>query len=521
MLAIIYQYTALLAILAGSFLITSPAVAQSEFVRVEHGGNIICGVRADDTIECTSAIVIDARTPPDFPPVSDISVGPGIVCTVLTDGELNCFGSDGFGLDNPPSAGAPYSAVAVGQAHACAINNESAIECFGLDSNNRLDAPTGQFTQLSLSQQQGCAVNVAGGVECWGANDQGTSTVPDDLPPATKVVAGFATSCALLTDGSIECWGRSLNSSTSINTFEGPFVDFDLIARNSRETGQSGLCAIDEAGNTDCTFVMFNPNFSATQVDLDAPVGLGNRDVSFNSFNLFASGCYVTSAGEIDCFGPSASTEPPSLIPMPTVPTVTGLQGLVYASSFIELVWNAPSTGAFNVSGHEIQRNGEVTVFTPNANSFLFDDLVPGEPETFAVRKVDIDGNVGEFSETITIDTANGLTVLPPVSPAFTPPDRLFEPNFLDAFVFCSDDLAELLWFGEGEIDDEIDGYEIRRDGEFIGFTEDEFFDDLNISDGVVHNYDVIAIDLDDPTRFHGVASATLEILDDPEICDI
>jgi len=499
----------MLATLAGCYLITPLATAQSEFVRVEHGVRIICGVRENNTVECNSANLVAARTPPDLPPVTDIAVGPGVVCTVLEGGDLRCFGSDGFGLTNPPTEGAPYSSVAASEAHACAINNNSAIECWGLDENNRLDAPAGQFTQLSLSQQQGCAVNISGGVECWGANDQGTSTVPVDLPPATKVVAGFATSCALLTDSSIECWGRSLNSTTGINSFDGPFVDFDLQARNSRQTGQTSLCTIDGSGEIDCTFLAFNNDFSATQLTLDAPVGLGNRDVSLNA-EQFGSGCYVTSTGVIDCFGPEIQTQAPSLISGPSVPTITGLQALVYSGTTIELVWDTPVIASANISGHEIQRNGEVVAFTPNSNSFLFDDLVAGVAETFAVRKVDIAGDTGEFSEAVSVDTSVGSTEPPPAPLVFTPPDRLFEPNFIDAFVFC-DDPADI-FFDSDSLTDEIDGFEIRRDGEFIAFTEDLDFVDPGITPGVMHIYDVIAIDLDDPTRFHGVASGVLDL---------
>jgi len=501
--------------LAGSFLMTSPAIAQSEFVRVEHGGNIICGLREDNSIECNSAIVVDARTPPDFPPVEDISVASGIVCTVLVDGDLRCFGSDAFGLNNPPTEGAPYSSVSANEAHACAINNNNSIECWGLDTNGRLDAPAGEFTQLSLSKQQGCAVNVSGGVECWGANDQNTSTVPEDLPPATKVVAGFATSCALLTDSSIQCWGRD----TSLFDLAGPYVDFDLRATNSIQSGQTGLCAIDEEGLIDCTFVTFNSDLSSQQVDFEEPVGTGNQDVSLNTINQFSSGCYVTEAGNIECFGPETTTVAPSIDNSPSVPTVTGLTTLVYSESSIELFWDA-APDAFNVSGYEILRNGEIVAFTSNGSSLLIDDLVAGVSETFAVRRVNIDGAVGEFSTTVSIDTSSGPTASLPPSPAFTPPERLFEPNFLDAFVFCENEFAELFWSSES-LTDEIDGFEIRRNGEFIGFTEDLFFDDPDFISGIQANYDVIAIDLNEPTRFHGVASAVLTFFRDAETCEL
>ena len=66
-----------------------------------------------------------------------------------------------------------------------------------------------------------------------------------------------------------------------------------------------------------------------------------------------------------------------------------------------------------------------------------------------------------------------------------------------------------------------IDGVELYRDGTFVAFVEEDQFDDFNIVDGSQHNYVIIAIDLEDPERFHGFATATLDITDeDSEICN-
>jgi len=279
----------------------------------------------------------------------------------------------------------------------------------------------------------------------------------------------------------------------------------------------TSLCAIDEQGLIDCTFVTFNADFSSQEVDLEEPTGTGNKDVSLNSSNQFESGCYVTSAGDIECFGPETSTDAPSIDNTPSVPTVTGLTTVIFSGTNIELIWDTPPD-AFNVLGHEIQRNGEIVTFTSNASSFIFADLVAGVTENFAVRRVNIDGAVGEFSTILSVDTISGPSVLPPSTPAFNPPERLFEPNILDVVVFCNDMQAELFWFSSSLTDD-IDGFEIRRNGQFIAFTEDSFYDDTGFNPDILNNYDVIAIDLEDQGRFHGVASAVIEFVDEPSIC--
>lgn len=505
MISKITKLTTTLAVLMASFFIHSNAIAQQAFVQVEHSGNVICGVADNNSVVCNSAFNVSARTPDNLPPVKQIAAGGGTVCAVLVSGDLQCFGSLPFGLDAWPTQGAPYQSVSMSANHACAINSSNSIECWGLNSNNRLEAPVGEFSQLSLARQQACAVDLNGGVSCWGSNDQGTTDVPADLPAATKVVAGFASSCALLTDGSIQCWGRN------INALPGPYVDFDLNAGGSLQTGRSGICATDAQGRVNCTRYIYGSDPSGAPSDsLTLPV-VGITDVSMAGSQL---GCYIN-AGEIDCFGTPTSTEPPSLSDMVSVPATTGLTALAYSRTTLELFWDAPRD-AFNVGGHEISRNGEVIAFTQNLSSFLITDFAD-ETQDYAVRRISVNGDPGPFSDAIAIAPFNGTpdSIVTPIN--YERPERQFEESFLDAFVFCAD-FAELFWFSDTPTPD-IDGYEIHRDGEFIAFTDQDFYDDEGITTGVRHNYDVIAIDLDNPTRFHGVASMLLEI-DDAESCE-
>ena len=509
-------FTSLFLILS-PFYIHSNALAQSAFVEVDAFGGFVCGIREEGTAECRTTGIFSSPIPEGLPPVVDIAAGLATVCVLLESGDLSCSGSGAFGLNDTPTEGAPYQSVALSQAHACAINRDNNIECWGLDTNGRLDAPAGEFTQLSLSSiQQSCALDLDGGVSCWGGNDQGTLDVPGDLPPALKVESGFASSCALLEDGTISCWGRE------IPDFPGTFTDFDLTADGSIQSGTTSICAIDEAGEITCRFFRYNGVDEPPEEldDMASPSGSGHSNITLAAFR---SGCYINSSGEIECFGNIfISNNFDFNAPLPQ-PTTTGLRALVYSATAAELIWNVPPD-TFNVSGHEIQRNGEIAAFTQNLSSFLLTDLIEGEAETFAVRRVGVNGEFGLFSETITVTSVAGEPDFAPTVSNFIPPDRLFEESTLDAFVFCST-VADLFWFSDlpsGEIPDEIDGFEIHRDGQFIAFTENDSFEDPGITEGFVHNYDVIAIDLDEPTRFHGVASATLELQGfDEAFCDL
>ncbi len=516
MLTKIFKYSTVLVTLLASWLMHTPAFAQSRFVQIDHGGNIICALRDDNAAFCTSDFNISARTPADLAPAQKVSAGSNTSCILLETGDIECFGSGAFDLTNPPTAGAPYKDVSINNSHACAINSINGLECWGIESNGRLDAPEGEFVQVSLSSQSACAVDINGSVSCWGANDLGTADVPADLPPAIKVVSGFSASCALLTDGSVQCWGRSIPPMT------GPFVDMDMYAFGNFESGSSGVCATDDEGVVECQHFSYEEDLIFERNDIEGPQGNG---ISSVSLNFFGGGCFINNTGNSECFGfGAANTTPPRLDgsgnPVPATPETTGLRALVYSGTNIELFWDAPRD-AFNVAGHEIRRNGEIVEFTQNLSSFLFTDLTATVTEEFAVRRVDVSGGRGEFSETIFVTSQIGEPNLPPNPNFYVPPERVFEDSFVDAFVFCFDEGAEIFWFSFANTD-AIDGYELHRDGEFIAFVEGDFFFDEGIRPGVRHIYDVIAIDLEEPTRFLGVASTSLEIFEevDADFCE-
>lgn len=514
MLMKIIRQAAVLGFLAFGWLNSSPLLAQSAFIQIDHGGNIVCVLRDDNAAFCNATFNVNARTPADLPPVDIISTGPNTACTLLTSGDLRCFGSEGFGLSNPPTGGAPYKDVSIANSHACAINNLNGLECWGIDTNNRLAAPDGEFTQVSVSFQSACAVDVNGGVSCWGANDQGTADVPADLPQAKKVVSGFASSCALLADDSIQCWGRPME------TLTGSYIDFDMLASGNYEQGNSTLCATDLEGVIDCRFIQ-NRSGSITEVTntgVPVPQSTGNSSVTLTRLG---GGCFINREGQGECFGFTQGTLIPPLDDNAAVPDTTGFRASVYSGTIIELFWDAPND-AFNVAGHEVIRNGDVIEFTPNLSSLVIYDLVPGNAETFAVRRVNVGGDRGEFSETISVTAQFGEQPDTPPNPdTYSPPQRQFEDSFLDAFVFCSEPFADIFWFSDTPTAD-IDGFELYRDGEFIAFVQGEFYEDFDITQGVKHLYSVIAIDLDEPDRFHGMASFELQIIDeeiDPELC--
>jgi len=278
----------------------------------------------------------------------------------------------------------------------------------------------------------------------------------------------------------------------------GPYVDLAIGAFGSSTSGRGGVCGIDTTGKLDCVFRTYSSSGSSP-LDIAVPTTTGNSSLSMRGGS---NGCYVTSVGELDCFGREVTNLPQLEDNMP-VPETTGLRAEVYSDNTVELFWDAPRD-AFNVAGFEIQRNGEVIALTQNGSSYIVDDMVPGEAATFAVRRVSIEGATGPFSESVEVTTGGGSG---PGTDGYQPPERAFEPANLEALVYSSNAL-ELIW--DRAQTSAIDGYEIRRNGEFIGFTNGtSFYDEVTRTD-IVYTYDVIPVNREDQSVFYGFSSVSV-----------
>lgn len=178
--------------------------------------------------------------------VEDIAVGGNNTCAVLTNGEIECWGTNGdgqLGDDTPPSSGSPIpvpvsgigsggTAVVVGNGHACGLVN-GGVQCWGFNTVGELGNNT--FTssnipvpvsglgsgvqQITAGSLHTCAL-VNGGVACWGNNSNGelgnnstnNSPIPVQVIGLTNnvqaIAAGANFTCALVSGG-VQCWGAN------------------------------------------------------------------------------------------------------------------------------------------------------------------------------------------------------------------------------------------------------------------------------------------------------------------------
>lgn len=154
-------------------------------------------------------------------------------------------GGDGCEADCTRTVG--VFRFSTGGSHTCAIDYEGQVRCFGENGFGQLgyghtfnlgdvDTPVesdafvdvgGYATSVASGENHTCALTLTGEVYCWGRNDRGQlgygndldiGDDPDETPasygpvdvgaPAVRIATGRAHTCALLADGDLRCWGE-------------------------------------------------------------------------------------------------------------------------------------------------------------------------------------------------------------------------------------------------------------------------------------------------------------------------
>lgn len=197
------------------------------------------------------ASVAGAGAPPP-PPVTMIATqvvaGQGYACAVLTDSDVACFGTNGYGqlglgrwkaytLVGKRSGQAGAVAVAAGYDFSCVLLLTRQVTCVGHDDRGQLGPDArrpNQWTpgpvipglhdvvQVTAGEAFACALLASKRVECWGDNDVGQlgrspkhlgqRAAPGLVPGLRDVVdlaSGANFSCAVEADHSVWCWGEN------------------------------------------------------------------------------------------------------------------------------------------------------------------------------------------------------------------------------------------------------------------------------------------------------------------------
>lgn len=300
---------------------------------------------------------------------ASLSSGASYNCGVTTTGAAYCWGDNSYGrLGNGSSSslvpaavagGLTFVSVSAGLFHSCGVTTAGAAYCWGLNNSGQLgngESWDGEdydifsstpvavaggltFATVSAGGEHSCGVTTAGETYCWGRNDSGelgtgsTSrlqstpvAVAGGLTFATVSTGGFDPwggglsrySCGVTTTGEAYCWGRNDNgelgngSTTSSST---PVAVTGGLTFASVSTGPGHTCGLTTAGAAYCWgYNYFGELGNGSATNSTTPVAVaGGLTFASVSADALPSGCGVTTAGEVYCWGASRSRTPVAL----------------------------------------------------------------------------------------------------------------------------------------------------------------------------------------------------------------
>ena len=128
---------------------------------MDSGRTQSCALRADGTAECWGYNVNSGEEPPPGRFV-DVFVGNSHTCGLRESGALTCWGSS-----NPGRPQEMFAAIADG-VHSCGLLVDGTVTCWGFNEFGAADAPSGEFTAISVGWDYSCGVRTDGTIDCWG-----------------------------------------------------------------------------------------------------------------------------------------------------------------------------------------------------------------------------------------------------------------------------------------------------------------------------------------------------------------
>ena len=351
--------------------------------------------------------------------VASISAGSGSTCAVLTDGGVDCWGSNSNGRLGNNSL----------------TDSKTPVQVFAVGSTSNESLLTG-VSSISAGSSHTCAVLTTGYVDCWGLNTSGQlgiNSLTDSKTPVqvfavgsissgtlladvASISAGTVHVCAVLTTGYVDCWGAdskgqlgnnsTTDSKTPVQVFAvGSISSSTLLAGvASISAGNNATCALLTTGNVDCWGINASGQLGVnTLTNSSTPlqvfdVGSASTDRVLSGVASVTAGagfaCALLTAGNVDCWGSNSymqlgdntstnSSTPVAVIAAPpTVPTVSSVAShaatVSWTASWSALTYMATATDTTTPA------NGGQTC-TTGSRPCTVSGLTNGDTYTFAV----------------------------------------------------------------------------------------------------------------------------------------
>jgi alpha-tubulin suppressor-like RCC1 family protein len=305
-----------------------------------------------------------------------LGVGSASACAVLSTGGVACWGNNSYGQ---LGSGAPESFSSVGSAipvavvnlagsaktvigglrNQCAVLTDGRVECWGSNQYGQLNngttsdssyaVPTfSTATAVTAGLFHVCALLPAGTVECWGDNSSGqlgsgstsSSSGPVTLPGLTNIsaiTAGDSHTCALVSDGTVKCWGDNsygqLALSTTTAQSSTPVTVAGVTNAIAISAGTDHTCAVIKGGTVRCwgdnsQGQLGNGSAMSSGTPVPTlPVDVSNLTDATAVSGGYSTTCALRSSGSVQCWGADSTVS--SSVPV----TVSGLSGVTAIGS--------------------------------------------------------------------------------------------------------------------------------------------------------------------------------------------
>ncbi len=311
---------------------TSNTGGMTTTIGASSGGTSIAGSTA--TVSPKSAVSITA--------------GHAHTCVVLTDGSLQCWGSQvsgqlGIGDVGPrvlvpvtiPGILAPKF-VSARANQTCVVLDSGEIRCWGegawAEFENGVQTITTtpiaiasitNATAVASGERQACAVLASGQVQCWGFTGsalgigaglgESTPVVVSNVTTGRDAASGASHSCARLDDGTVWCWGDNSSGQLGDGGTKSSYVPVKV-------TGIDSATAVTVCGSLSCarlkdkTIRCWGSNSAGqlgdgTTTDRATPVTVSGITTAEAVDASSTHACALLTSGAVQCWGYNQSGE--------------------------------------------------------------------------------------------------------------------------------------------------------------------------------------------------------------------
>lgn len=232
-------------------------------VAISAGHDVLCALLNDQSVQCfgnsvTGSYHVAGRTirlqlnPSSGMRALSVEASPygSGICSVTTDHQIVCWGSHPESIQYQVPANERAIALSTySTVNSCALREDHSVFCFGEEGSTSVYQPPAGLRAIQTSAGIGaCAVTEDHRVVCWGDNADGSVTASRAVPrglSAISISQYGSDVCAIRDDQSVVCWSTMPGVSAPLPVPSGLRAQ-ELVVR------AGAACVVDMSGTVQC-----------------------------------------------------------------------------------------------------------------------------------------------------------------------------------------------------------------------------------------------------------------------------